>query len=129
MSKHEPSRTLEELVKAHQKLKDEPLHLALLLQDPRRPKDLVLFEVIGKFGGGHIDPNKRFVEVAMSANSAVVLPEGGELRLVLTSPEELRVAIDKGWPMLERLKSRHDVVAVLYADALGKKLKPYLHAA
>jgi len=122
-------RALAALVKTHRARTDEPLHLAVWLRDPRRPQDVIVFEVLGNFGGGHIDPNKRFLEVAMPANAAVPLPEGGALRFVLTSPEELKVAIAKAWPAWERLRDRYEPMRILYADAHGKPWAALLRAA
>lgn len=122
------ARSIKALVDKHKKRKDEPLHLAVEYKDPRHPKDVVLLEVIGGFGGGHVDPDKRFLEVAMSATSAVKLPPGGQLRFVLTSPEELQEASGRHWPALERLKATlaKTLVAVHHADAKGKILKSLL---
>jgi len=119
------ARSIKALVAKHKKRKDEPLHLAVQYKDPKHPKDVFLFEVIGGFGGGHVDPDKRFLEVAMSATSDVTLPPGGQLRFVLTSPEELREANGRHWPVLKRLKATlsKTLVAVHYADAKGKRLK------
>jgi hypothetical protein len=105
-------------------MKDEPLHLAVQFSDPKHTEDLVLVEVLGGFGGGQVDPDRRFMEVEMPS-SAIPLNEGGKLRLVLTSPEELRVASQKGWKALARLRGfKH--MATLSHDKLGKELLPLL---
>ena len=120
----ERERSIEALIREHRKRKGEQLHLAVQFADPRHPKDVVLFEVFGGFGGGRIDPDKRFVEMALG-ESAIPLRPGGQLRFVLTSPEELREASSKGWRALAKLK-KHDLVEVLYADSTGKALRPLL---
>jgi hypothetical protein len=125
--KPEAKLSIKALVKAHRKVKGEPLHLAMEFRDPKRPKDILLFEVIGGFGGGHVDPDKRFLEVAM-ANTAVELAPGGELRFLFTSPQELEAANDKNWPAFKRLKANlaKTLVAVHYADPTGEQLKKLL---
>jgi hypothetical protein len=125
------SDPIKALVEQHRKRKDEPLHLAVQFGDPRHPKDVLLLEVIGGFGGGQIDPDKRFLEVAMSASSVVQLPPGGELRFVFTSPEELKEASKKNWPALKRLKAKlaKSLVAVHHADATGRALRALLLSA
>lgn len=129
--KPDTERSIKALVKEHRKRKDEPLHLAVEFRDPRHPKDILLFEVIGGFGGGHIDPNRRFLEVSMAATSAVDMPPGGELRFVLTSPEELEEARHKNWPAFKRLKANlaKTLVAVHHADSTGKSLQALLLSA
>jgi hypothetical protein len=121
-------QTIHALVQEHRKLKDEPLHLAVQLADPKHPTEIVLREVIGGFGGGHVDPDKQFLVVAVSPSTQIDLPPGGELRLVLTSPEELKEASTKNWPALQRLQKK-TVVAVHHADKTGQALRALLFAA
>lgn len=89
---------------------------------------MVLFEVIGNFGDGLIDPDKCFLEVAIPQTSALDLPPGSELRFVLTSPQELKAMSLKNWPALRRLKTwmAKSPVTVHHADSTGRALKPLL---
>ncbi len=120
--------SVKELVDEHRLLKDGPLHLAIQLSDPRTKKDVILFEVIGGFGSGHIDPSKRFLKVGM-ATSKVPVAAGGELRFVLTSPEELQEAIAKNWKDVMWLKARLANARVHHEDAKGKRLLKALRGA
>lgn len=117
---------IEALVQEHLKLKDEPLHLAIRFDDPRRPKEIGLFEVIGDFGRGHIDPDRRFLEVTMASPAMAELGPDVELRLVLTSPEELRTANDEGWPALAKLRKRLHGRRPLHTSDLGRTLEKLL---
>jgi hypothetical protein len=83
-----------------------------------------LLEVIGGFGNGHVDPNRRLFEVAFGSTQSVPLSTGESLRLFLTSPEELEIAVQKKWTSLRPI--REAIVSgegkVLFKDSIGSKL-------
>jgi hypothetical protein len=59
-----------------------------------------------------------------SSNPNFPMPNGKNLRLFLTSPEELREAVDKGWasvaPAQGAVRSGH--ADVLFQDKVGAEL-------
>lgn len=113
------------LIREHRKRKDEPLHLAIHFQHARHKRDLCLFEVLGNFGGGSIDENKKLFEVAFAAATVgLQLPPGGALRLVLTSPEELREALRGDWASLTPIKKAFsdEAATVVFSDSIGNSL-------
>jgi len=113
-----------ELVAEHLKRKYEPLHLALQFTHPRHRRDICLFEVLGGFGDGQIDPKRKIFEMEFASNPNFPMPEERNLRLFLTSPEELREAVQKGWtsllPLLRAAKAGE--VDVLFKDKVGASL-------
>lgn len=112
------------LVAEHRKRKYEPLHLAVYFQHPRHKKDICLFEVLGGFGNGQIDPKRSIFEVEFTSNPGFPMPSNKNLRLFLTSPEELREAVLKGWASLKhvRVAAQTRQADVLFKDAIGAEL-------
>jgi hypothetical protein len=109
---------LRELVQAHQELDaNEPLHLAIAYEPARDQEDVFLFELVGNFGANLVDPDRRFLETTFAGER--VFPEGGhvpDLRVLLTSPTELDVALREHWPAAVELrdaisKGRYDVLS------------------
>jgi hypothetical protein len=115
---------LERLVEAHKKRKAEPLHLAVRYFPPRATKHIHLFEVLGNFGGGSIAQDRKLFEVSFGTTPAFRLDQSTELRMVLTSPEEFKVAVRDEWASLNRIRAAKRVQSaeVLWADAVGKSL-------
>jgi len=116
---------LKSLIREHRKRKDEPLHLAIQFEHARHKRDLCLFEVLGNFGSGSIHEDKKSFEVAFAAASVGSrLSSRDALRLVLTSPEELREALRAGWASLAPIKKAFadDAATVLFSDSIGKRL-------
>jgi hypothetical protein len=112
-----------ELVQAHQRLQDEPLHLAIAY-DPGRERDHVfLFEIVGNFGSELIDPDRRFFEVGFSG-AQVFMARPPDLRLVLTSPTEFREALRDGWPVIAELRRAiaSQRYQIMYQDDVGRRL-------
>ena len=123
------TKYVEALVAKHRKLRNEPLHLAMQFADARHRGDVCLIEIIGGFGSGHINPDKRFLEVEMKPAGEAQLPNGASLRFIFTSPEELKVADEKRWPALVTLRKRlaSATTKVHYVDDVGRRLKALLH--
>jgi hypothetical protein len=97
-------RQVEQLVKEHLALRDEPLLLAIYFEPDRNPGDIFLFEVIEGFGAGRIDEDGKFFEVSYGSTPAFPLSPGQRLHLVLTNPEELEVASRDNWQSLAEIR-------------------------
>ncbi|KYF53787.1 hypothetical protein BE08_15930 [Sorangium cellulosum] len=112
------------LIAEHRKRKYEPLHLAIHFAHPKHKKDVCLFEVLGGFGDGRIDPKRSIFEVEFSSNPNFPMPDERDLRLFLTSPEELREAARARWASLKQLRDalQTEQADVLYSDRVGKDL-------
>ncbi len=115
---------LTQLMEQHRELKDEPLHLAIAFQPPRETQDIFLFEVVGNFAGGDINPGRELFEVTFAPSPGYDIPEGRNLHLVLTSPEELRVALQHHWSSAQEVSDavRRGDAEVLHADDIGQEL-------
>jgi hypothetical protein len=88
---------LRRLVADHLKLRDEPLKLALYYAPAREPQDIFLFEVIEGFGANGISPDHELFEVAYADRTGFPLEPGQHLHLILTNPNELKVAFENHW--------------------------------
>lgn len=93
------------LVDQHLAIKDEPLLLAIYYAPDREPKDLFLFEVTENFAAGRIDLDKELFEMAFSSRSGFDIAQGRWAHLVLTNPNELRTAVDEGWPSMLEIRN------------------------
>jgi len=108
----------------------EPLHLALLYEPTRDRGDIFVFEVIGGFGGGVVDPERELMEVSFGSSATFPLEEGREVHLVLTSPEEFEKAVEEEWPMIQEVREsiKNENYSVLSSDKKGEdfleRLKP-----
>jgi hypothetical protein len=111
------------LVEQHRKIKDEPLHLAVYFAPKRNPRDVFLFEVIGGFGGEHIDPEKKIFEISFGSTAGFELPPSRHLRLVLTNPVEFAKAVQGKWKGVMELKeAKHRGTAqIVFRDAMGRE--------
>lgn len=114
---------LRKLVEEHRKL-PEPLVLAVHYRPDRDPQDIFLFEVISDLDDGEADPDREFFEVSFSATEAFPMEAGQRLHLVLTSPEELKVAIEQSWEGVQELRAAAAAgrTEVLYHDDVGWEL-------
>ena len=88
------------LAQQHRELEDEPLHLAVSYGPPREQEDIFLFEVIG---GTDINPEGNLFETTFLPASGFPMEPGQRLHLILTNPEELHEAVDKGWPLAKEI--------------------------
>ena len=106
----------------HAALPDGPVHLALYYAPGRDPADVFVLEVLGNFGSGYVDEDKQFFEVAYPTTPAFRMPAKSHLRLVLTSPKELRIALKEQWPDVQELREaiRGGRYAVILADEWGE---------
>lgn len=120
---------IEQLVKEHLQLRDEPLLLAVYFEPERNPGDIFLFEVIEGFGAGRIDEDGKLFEVAYGSTPSFPLPPGRRLHLVLTSPEELEAASRDKWPSFEEIRRavRDGRAATLFADPSRPELEGKLN--
>lgn len=112
------------LVAQHVKRQDEPLHLAILFAPKQRTQNISLFEVLGGFGGGQVDPKKELFQVSFGSTAGLPLPAGRSLLLTLTSPPELRAAVHDDWKSLRPIRDAlaHERARVVHSDKLGKTL-------
>jgi hypothetical protein len=114
---------IRDLVEQHREIRDEPLHLAMLYEPGRESPDLFLFEVLGNFGGNEISPEPQLFEVAFGPPLGLDLEPDRSLHLVLTNPEELRVALGQRWPSAEEIRDavRRGDYEILHADEIGQQ--------
>ena len=80
------------------------MHLAVSYDPGRDCEDIFLFEVVGGFARGEINPERDLFETAFFSTPEFPLAAGEKLHLVLTSPEELSVALAEGWPLAIELR-------------------------
>lgn len=115
---------LRQLTDEHRLLEDEPLHLAVAYDPRHDPNDVFLFEVVGGFAGGAPNPDRNLFEVTYGASSEFASVNGEHLHLILTSPEELPVAIRERWPLAVELAEavRTGNFEVLFEDETGSRL-------
>lgn len=91
-------RAAKRLVKAHQELDDD--HLVLAIRYNHDDEDLYLFEVLQNFPGD--DDDEPFeTEYKRSPDLLII----GSLHLMLASPAQLRTAVEKNAPIVDKLKN------------------------
>jgi hypothetical protein len=116
-------RPLRELIRQHKEIKDEPLHLAISYASPRDPQDIFLLEVAGGLWAERSAERELF-EVTFTATSGFPMEPDQLLHLVLSTPEEIAVALHEGWPSAKDVVGaiRDGDYKVLHADVTGKKI-------
>ena len=92
------------LVSAHKRIKGGPLLLAVYYESAQAPQDISILEVIDSAGTNSVDPDKELFEVTYGSTPGFQMREGQRLRLVLTNPRELRIAIREGWPKVREIR-------------------------
>jgi hypothetical protein len=92
------------LVKQHLEIKDEPLLLALYYAPDRDPQDIFVFEVIEHFGADSVAEDRDLFEITYDSTTTFPLEAGQKLHLILTNPQELRVAFQEGWPLAREIR-------------------------
>jgi hypothetical protein len=120
---------IDELVRQHAELQDEPLLLAIYYAPPRDPEHLFLFEVHEGFGRNQVDASRELFEVTYGSTSGFPLPSGVQLHLILTNPPEFRAACEQDWPKMRELRDavRRRRAAVLHQTDTGSELLECLH--
>jgi len=123
-------KAIRRLVDQHLELRDEPLHLAISYDSPRKRQDIFLFEVIGKFASGEVSPDRELFETEFSSTSGFPMSEDQRLHLILTSPEEFEAALDDDWPSAREIVKavRSGDSVVLHSDPVGRKLLKRIQA-
>lgn len=121
---------IKNLIKTHEGIPDEPLHLALRYEPEEDSKDIFIFEIIGNFAGGYVDPDQEMMEVSFGSSANFPLQEGQELHLVLTSPQEFEIANRDDWKSVQKIRQsmRNKRYSVLSMDETGKMLLGSLEA-
>lgn len=95
-------KDLQQLLSKHLAIQDEPLQLALWFQPDRDKEAVFVFEVADNFGNNDVDPEKEFLEISFPPSSD--LPFGGhDIHLILTNPEELKIAHQERWKSLQEI--------------------------
>lgn len=112
------------LTAQHQELEDEPLHLAISYSSPRDPQDVFLFEIASRFGHDEVDPGKELFETTFPAPAGFHLGTGQSLHLILTNPNEIRVALREGWELANEVRQavRAGDYEILFQDRVGAEL-------
>jgi hypothetical protein len=119
-------QALRELVSHHRKLKDERVVLAVYFNSQRKPfEDVCLFEVIEGFGPDEPDPDDGdLFQFGYGNTPGFPLPEGANLRMVLTNPPEFKRAVAENWKAVGELRAarKSGEAIVLFSEGEGKKL-------
>jgi hypothetical protein len=98
-------RQIQDLVKQHLELVDEPLLLAVYYAPQRDEDHLFLLEVLDNFEGSSIEPDDDLLEVTYGATPDFPLPEkDSRLHILLCNEEELRNAREGRTRRFEELR-------------------------
>jgi hypothetical protein len=113
---------IQRLTQQHRELEDEPLHLAIAYSPPRDTQDIFLFEVIGNEAMS-INPDRNLYEVSFTPTSGFPMDVNQRLHLILTTSEELQIALQENWPLAVELAGaiRARDYQILYEDDVGKR--------
>jgi hypothetical protein len=116
-------RQIRDLAEQHREFRDEPLHLAIADQPGRDLNDIFLFELLGNFGGNEVTSDARLFEVTFESSPSFAMEADQKLHLVLSNPEEFRVALDQQWPTAEEIRTavHGGNFEVLHTDKIGRK--------
>lgn len=91
------------LAEEHAALKDEPLLLAISYGDSSQGNSIHIFELVENFGHGEVNPDKFLFEAEFGSSSDFPLNTGDFLHLVLSNPQEMRIAIREEWPPVKQI--------------------------
>lgn len=118
------------LAEEHRSFQDEPLHLALTFDPGKDDGDIYLLEIISNFGEDEPDPKKELFEIAFSSSESLQLGANHKLHLLLTNPNEFRLACRENWDWIRALRRaiERDAYETLYADDTGKQLMEAVEA-
>ncbi len=120
---------LHEMIEQHRELNDEPLLLAMIYDPGRESPDIFLFELLEHFGQDLIEPDRTLFEATYGTGLGLPLEPSQKLHLVLTHPEELRVALEQDWDTASEVRSavgRGDY-EILFMDEKGERALELLH--
>ncbi len=95
---------VQQLVKDHHKIEQEPLLLAIYYAPLRDRQDIFLFEVVERFGGDSVDEDRELFEVTYASRDDFQLKDGQKLHLVLTNPTEMAVAFKQKWKLAKEIR-------------------------
>lgn len=95
----------------------------MLYEPGRDSPDLFLFELLGNFGGNEISEDPQLFEVAFGPALGLELEAGRKLRLILTHPEEFRLALKQHWSSAEEIRAavRRGDFEILHSDEIGQR--------
>jgi hypothetical protein len=124
-------REISRLTEQHRELQDEPLHLAVAyLPAARDQQDIFLFEVVGG-ALTTISSDRNLFEATFTSTPGFRMGANERLHLVLTNPDELRLALEQGWPLAQEVVNaiRANDYHTMYADDVGNAVLSQLQAA
>jgi hypothetical protein len=115
-----------ELVEQHRELIEEPVLLAVYYAPDRNDDDVFLFEVLGNFQGSSIEYDGDLLEVVYGSTPHFAMhSRASVLHIVLTNPDELRLAAERQTPRFVEIKRAfaEGRAQVVYRDAPAEDLK------
>ncbi len=118
------------LTAQHRELVDEPLHLAVSYLPPMRDQHhIFLFEVIGG-PAESINPERDLFEAVFETSPGFPMGPDEQLHLILTNPQELRIALREGWSLAGEVVGaiRAGDYRVLHWDEVGERILEELEA-
>ena len=124
-------REISRLTEQHRELQDEPLHLAVAyLPATRDQQDIFLFEVVGG-PIATISPERNLFEATFSSTPGFRMDQDERLHLVLTNPDELRLALEQSWPLAQEVVNaiKANDYHTMYADGVGRVILSQLEEA
>jgi hypothetical protein len=114
---------LREYVEQHRHLTDLPTHLAVAYGNARNWRDINLLEVVSGWFE-EINPDKELFEIDFLPASGLPMEPDQKLHLILTTPQEISLAVAEHWPscrdLLNALRRRD--YQVLFSDRVGKRV-------
>jgi hypothetical protein len=111
-----------ELVEQHKELVDERPVLAVYYSPDRDPGDVFLFEVYDGLHGNEVARyGNDLTEVLYGPTYGFALERGQYLHIVMTNPNELRVACRENWRLLNEVRAaigaeRYEVIHQQHGD-------------
>jgi hypothetical protein len=110
-------QAVHDLVQSHRRLKEHPLQLAVWYDTDDR-SDIRLLEVLGKFPP--YDELGELFTTEFASSAQFPIHGGGRLVLTLTSADELRDALAKGYSLTQRVRrafARHRAEVVFWTPS------------
>jgi hypothetical protein len=96
---------VEQLVKEHLKLQDEPVVMAIYYAPERDYDDVFLFEVLEGYNGNTIEDDGDLLEVLYGPTPSFPLHSGNaKLHILLTNPAEFEQSAQKSTRKFQELK-------------------------
>lgn len=115
---------IRQLTAQHRELRDEPLHLAVAYDPGRDSQDRFLFEVVDYVGSSEPSLERDLFEATFRATPTLPVNGGEWLHLVLTTSEELPVALEQRWPLADEFRNavKRGDFEVVFQDEVGQRM-------